>query len=34
MDFNGNVWSSEALDDVLILTRHETIIAALIGGAM
>ena len=34
MDFDGNVCSSEALDEVLILTCHETIIAALIGGAM
>jgi hypothetical protein len=33
MDLNGNVRSSEAPDEVLILTCHETIIAALIGGA-
>jgi hypothetical protein len=34
MELNGNVSSSEALDEVLILTCHEPIIAALIGGAV
>lgn len=33
MDLHGDVWSGKALNEVLILTCHETIIAALIGGA-
>ena len=34
MDVNDNVCSSEALDEVLILACHETIIASLIAGAV
>jgi hypothetical protein len=34
MDLHGNVLSGKALDEVLILTCHETIIAALIEGAV